>query len=164
MIQNTCISYKDNIHLRHIFKLGLMIEERAGSYYSCLAEKAADPDAKRLCRKLIQMRLCHIELIERSLGRWAPLLLDQESRNFFELELRKRGIFSSLPPAGLSEEGIIKYAIEQGNKIIDIYRSFEEAFSDTWRRAHIQDLWIEERNCIKELPAALDLKPAYIAA
>ncbi len=163
MIQRNVSSYRGEIHLRHIFKAGLMIEERAASYYASLADKAANPDAKDLCCTLIQRRISHIQLIEQSLSRWVPLLLGQEAHDFFDQELRNRGIFSGPPSQDLSKEAIARYAIDQGNKIVDFYRSFEDIFSDTWKRSHILELLIEERNRIKELTDTLKPEFSYSA-
>ncbi|MBN1526261.1 MAG: hypothetical protein JW919_01570 [Candidatus Omnitrophica bacterium] len=140
--------------MRHIFKVGLILEKRVEGFYVELAEKVLDPKAKDLCRKLARIAFHHAQLIEKTLSEWRILFFDRESLDFFEGELKRRNIFLDPPLADSSEEDIVKYAIGQEWKKIDFYRAFEDFFTDSWRRMHVKQLVMEERSCIKELVAA----------
>ncbi|MBN1526277.1 MAG: ferritin family protein [Candidatus Omnitrophica bacterium] len=146
--------FNGRVHLRHIFEVGLMIGKQGEAFYNALAEKVLDPAAKALSRNLARLERRHVQLIEAILSGWKSLSLNKESMDFYGQELKRRGIFKDPPLADATEEDIAEYAIHQEREMVDFYRAFENAFSDSWRRMYIQQLVTEERGCMRDLVAA----------
>jgi len=154
MLFNNGFSNNGRVHLRHIFEVGLMITKQGEAFYIDLAQKVLDPAAKALCRNLARIERRHVQLIETTLSEWRSLSIDKESMDFYGQELKRRGIFMDSPPADATEENVAQYAIRQERGMVDFYRAFEDAFSDSWRRMYIQQLVTEERGCMRDLVAA----------
>jgi rubrerythrin len=144
---------KNNIHLRHLLRIAISIEEQGENFYDNLAEKTENPDVRNLCRKLAVDEVRHRQYFEKTLNRWLPIPADLRSLELLKQKLKKKGIFSDPPPLDVSEEDMIKYAIEQENKTFDFYLSFESVFPDAWKRMHVQRLAEEEKGHAKKLMA-----------
>jgi rubrerythrin len=144
---------KNNIHLRHLLRVAISIEEEGENFYDNLAENAENPDVRNLCRKLAVDEVRHRQYFQKTLNRWLSIPADMRSLDLLKKKLRKKGIFSDPPPLDVSEEGMIKYAIEQENKTADFYLSFENSFPDAWKKMHVERLVEEEKEHAKKLMA-----------
>lgn len=145
------LKVKKNIHLRHLLRMGIQIEQQGEDFYDKLAEKAENLNVKHLCRKLAIDEARHRLFIEKTLYRWLPIPIDMRSLALFERELKKRGIFSDTPPPDASVEDLIRHAIEEEKKTMDFYLSFENSFPEAWKRMRIEKLAEEEKEHINKL-------------
>jgi len=144
---------KNNIHLRHLLRIAISIEEQGENFYDNLAEKTINPDVRHLCRKLAVDEVRHRQYFEKTLNRWLPIPSDMHSIDLLKQKLKKKGIFLDPLPPDVSEEDMIKYAIEQEKKTAEFYLSFENGFPDAWKRMHVERLVEEERSHAKKLMA-----------
>jgi rubrerythrin len=144
---------KTNIHLRHLLRVAISMEEEGENFYDNLAEKTENPDVRHLCRKLAVDEVRHRQYFEKTLNRWLPIPIRMHSLDLLNKKLKKKGIFSDPPPQDVSEEEMIKYAIEQENKTADFYLSIEDVFPDAWKRMHVERLAEEEKAHAKKLMA-----------
>jgi rubrerythrin len=145
------LKVKKNIHLRHLLRVGILLEQRGEDFYDKLTEKATNLNVRSLCRKLAIDEVRHKHFIEKILYRWLPIPIDIHSLALFERELKKKGIFLDSPSPDASVEDLIKYAIEQEKKMADFFLSFENAFPEAWKRMDIEKLVSEERGHINKL-------------
>jgi len=145
---------RKSIHLRHLLQIGILMEERGKNFYDKLADRAINPDVKRLCNKLAGDEIRHKQLIEDTLSHWLPFPIYPETLERLERKMNVRGIFLNPPPLDSKEEDMAKYAIEQEKKSADFYLSFEKTFPEIWKRMHVQNLAMEEKSHANDLIAA----------
>ena len=92
------VTQKKHVHLRHLLKMGILMEERGHDFYNRLAGKSNNPDTKRLCSRLAEDELRHKQLIENILSRWLSIPIDDKRLGLLEDEMKKKGIFLNPPP------------------------------------------------------------------
>jgi rubrerythrin len=143
------------LHLRHVMQMSILLEDEGQKFYAKLAEKSSNPKVKELCLKLVEEEKTHKRLFEGLFSRWLPFYIDKESMRLFEDELRRKGIFLDPPPLDTSELEMLKYAIDQENKMAEFYRAFEDVFPEAWRRMIIEQLVREEKEHAKRLMTLL---------
>lgn len=148
------ITRKKSIHLRHLFQIGILMEERGRDFYIKFADKVVKPEVKKLCNKLAEDEIRHKQLIEEALSHWLSFPIYPETLASLEDDLRKRGIFLTPPPPDSSEEEMAKFAIEQEKGTVNFYLSFEKSFPEAWKRMHIQKMVMEEQSHANDLIAA----------
>jgi len=79
------------------------------------------------------------------LSKWIPIPIDERLLSVFDEDLKLRGIFMNPPPPDSTEEEMVKYSVEQEEKMVQFYLSFERNFVDAWKRMHLERLVMEER-------------------
>jgi len=142
------------VRLRDVFRLAVAIEEEGIAFYGGLARRVNTPSVKALCSRLAAEEFSHKELFERQLGRWRALHTHKVLSSALLEHARKQGILIDPPGEGATEEAMAKFAIAQETKTAEFYLSFEKAFPQAWKRAHIQELVLEERRHEADLRAA----------
>jgi len=149
-LPNDDMSFRDHriegrVPMRHLFQAAILLEEHGENFYSTLAEKASDEEAKRIWQKLANDETTHKRLFEKTLSRWLPRPADSESLDSLIEELRSRGLFSNPPLPDATEEEVVQYAVHNEEVTADFYLSFEKAFPDAWKKLRIQELVTTER-------------------
>ena len=89
---------KKNVRLRHIFQVGLRIEERGTNFYQNLAQNSTHPEAQVLCLKLADDEVEHKDFFRKNLAHWDNLPMQDDILEEFDRELRFRNIFTDHPP------------------------------------------------------------------
>ena len=146
---------RKKLHLRHIFQMAILIEEKGQEFYYKLADKAVEANLKHMCRSIAQDEAKHKKLFEDTLFRWLPLTADREYLiSFAANELRARGIFLNPPDFTATEDDMARYSIDQEKKMADFYISFENSFPHAWKRMHLQQIVMEERKHASDLMTA----------
>ncbi len=143
------------LHLRHVLQLSIILEEEGRKFYELLGSRAVNQGVKDLCRKLVEDEIRHKKTFENIYFRWLPFYLDEATMQLFESELKRRGIFLNPPPSDTTEREMIKYAIDQEEKMAEFYAAFEKVFPEAWRRINIEHLVMEEREHAKQLMTML---------
>ncbi len=141
------------IHMRYVFQVAILAEERGKEFYNSLAEKTPNADTKNLCLRLARAEDAHRQLFQNILYQWLPLSADKEVLNALMREFSAMGLFLN-PPPDIEELDMVKYAISQEKTMADLYLSFEKAFPAAWKRMHIQTLVMAERSHASELMSA----------
>jgi len=141
------------VRLRDIYRLAVSMEEDGAAFYRRLAERAADPEAKKLCSRLADEEDVHRDIFKRQLDEWRVLPVHHTLWPALLEEVRQKGIFCCPPAADASEEEMTAYAIRQEVATMEFYRSFETAFPQAWKRARLHDLVVEEDRHARELRA-----------
>lgn len=146
--------FGENIRLRDLFRLAVMLEEEGRAFYLKMAEKASDPAVKELCLELAGEEVKHRDLIQSQLDRWRQLGVHAVQWPLFLEKVKKEGFFGDPPSAGADEKEMAAYAIRQEIKSAEFYALFEKAFPDAWKRVEISRLVTEERGHEARLRAA----------
>ena len=144
------------VRLRHIFRIGILLEEQGEAFYRSLSRRLSNPESEKLCLTLADDEARHRQLLEQALRRWIQIPISETEYKVLERNLQSKDIFSNPPSANASLQEVIQYAIEQENKSVEFYQSFEKSFdSDTWKLMHLQDLVREERAHADKLSSIL---------
>ncbi|MDD5208761.1 MAG: ferritin family protein [Elusimicrobiales bacterium] len=146
--------FGENIHLRDLFRLAVLMEEDGRAFYLKMAEKAADKNTKTLCSKLAEEESAHRQLFLDMLGHWNPLNVNPLTWPAFLEKVRKEGFYGDYLDENASEEQMAVYAMRQEVIAANFYQLFEEAFPEAWKRARLHKLVTEERAHEAKLRAA----------
>lgn len=146
--------FGENIRLRDLFRLAVLLEEEGRAFYLKMAEKAAAPEVKELCLELAGEEVKHRDLLQRQLDSWRPLAIHAAQWPAFLEKVKKEGFFGNPPGEGASEKEMAAYAIGQEIKSAEFYQLFEAAFPDAWKRLEIHGLVAQERAHEARLRAA----------
>ncbi len=146
--------FGENIRLRDLFRLAVMMEEKGRDLYLGMAEKSRLAGTKRLCAQLAEEETAHRQLFLDKLGAWDPLPVNIATWPAFIEKVRQEGLFEDAPGEDASEDQLAAYAIRQEIKTAEFYSLFEKSFPETWKRAHLHNLVLEERSHEARLRAA----------
>lgn len=146
--------FGENIRLRDLFRLGVLLEEEGGAFYLRMAGKAAGQAARALCLQLAAEEEKHRGLLQGQLNSWRPLGVHAVQWPLFLEKVKKEGFFGQPPADSASEREMAAYAISQEIKSAEFYRLFEDSFPEAWKRAEIHRLVAEERAHEARLRAA----------
>ena len=148
---NKAHTQEDSVRLRHLIQLGVRLEVKGESFYQDLSQRVSRPETKRLCLKLSQDEVNHRKLLESTLARWTPLQADEDTFAQFDSRLQAQGIFQEPSSGDVSEEEMVRYAIDQEKKMAGFYRSFEKDFPQEWKKGYVQRLVMEEESHAEQL-------------
>ena len=137
--------FGENIRLRDLFRLAVLLEEEGRAFYLKLAERAAAPAVKELCLELAGEEVKHRDRLQAQLDGWRPLAVHAAHWPAFLEKVKQEGFFGNPPGEGASEKEMAAYAIGQEMKTAEFYQLFETAFPDAWKRVEIHDLVVQER-------------------
>ena len=129
------------------------MEEEGKVFYERLAANARNANVKDICLGLARKELEHKQIIESMLHRWLPLPLDTRTAELLKSEIETNGIFMNAPLADAGEKAMVKYAVDQENRMASFYQSFEKAFPGAWKQMHLGELVMEERSHASQLIA-----------
>lgn len=146
--------FGENIRLRDLFRLAVLLEEEGLAFYLKMAEKASVPAAKELCLELAGEEVKHRDLLQGQLDSWRPLAVHAAQWPALLEKVRQEGFFGNPPREGASEKELAAYAINQEIKSAEFYGLFEQAFPDAWKRVEIHELVAQERAHEARLRAA----------
>ncbi len=146
--------FGENIRLRDLFRLAVLLEEEGLAFYLKMAERASVPAAKELCLELAGEEVKHRDLLQGQLDSWRPLAVHAAHWPAFLEKVRQEGFFSDPPGGGASEKELAAYAIRQEIKSAEFYGLFEQAFPEAWKRVEIHSLVVQERSHEARLRAA----------
>lgn len=146
--------FGENIRLRDLFRVAVMMEEAGRDFYLKLAEKASDGKTKELCSLLAEEETRHRLLLLNRLGRWHTLEINRLTWPAFLGKVKREGFFENAPGENASEEQLAAYAIRQEIKSAEFYQLFEQAFPEAWKRERLHNLVLEERSHEAKLRAA----------
>lgn len=146
--------FGENIRLRDLFRLAVLLEEEGLAFYLKMAEKASVPAVKELCLELAGEEVKHRDLLQGQLDSWSPLAVHPARWSAFLEKVKKEGFFGNPPGEGASEKEMAAYAISQEIKSAEFYGLFEQAFPDAWKRVEIHRLVVQERAHEARLRAA----------
>ena len=136
--------FGENIRLRDLFRLAVLLEEEGRAFYLKLAERAAAPAVKELCLELAGEERVHYTSFMVKLRGWRPLPPNLLTWPAFIAKVKAEGLFADAPADGATEDELAAFAIRQEQKTAEFYRMFEAAFPETWKRDSIGDLVTEE--------------------
>jgi rubrerythrin len=142
---------EEKIPMRHLFQVAILLEKEGKDFYTMLAEKALDGEAKKIWKKLANDETAHKRFFEKTLSRWLPRPADNKPLDSLIKELRSGGLFSNPPLPDATEEEVVEYAVHNEEMTADFYLSFEKTFPDAWRKLHIQELVNTERQHAEKL-------------
>lgn len=146
--------FGENIRLRDLFRVAVMMEEAGRDFYLKLAEKTSDVKTKELCFILAEEEARHWLLLLNRLGRWHTLEVNHLTWPAFLERVKREGFFENAPDDGASEDQLAAYAIKQEAKSAEFYQLFEPAFPEAWKRVRLHNLVLEERSHEARLRAA----------
>jgi rubrerythrin len=112
------------IRLRHLLQAGLMAEEYGLSFYQSLADRTQEKNVKEILEILAREEMRHKAVIQETLDRWIPLPFSHEIALELNEELKKRGIFQEPPDTAISEEDMIRWAIDQEERMARFYQDY----------------------------------------
>ena len=146
--------FGENIRLRDLFRLAVMMEEEGRTFYLRMVVRVRDPKTKELCASLAGDEARHKQIFEDMLGRWNPLNVNPLTWPAFLERVRQEGFFASPPGENATEDQLAAYAIRQEIKSAEFYRMFEPAFPIDWKRERLHRLVTEEEGHEAKLRAA----------
>jgi rubrerythrin len=146
--------FGDNVHLRDLYRVAVLIEEDGHAFYLKMAGKASDPDSRDLCLALAAEELRHRDLVNGQLAQWRELAPHAAQWPVFVEKVRAEGFFAEPPGEDAPVKELAAYAIRQEIKSAEFYKLFEDAFPDAWKRAQIHRLVEEELRHEAKLRAA----------
>ncbi len=146
--------FGENIHLRDLFRLAVMMEEQGRDFYLKMAEKTRDAKTKELCSLLAEEEARHWLLLLNKLSRWHKLEVNRLTWPAFLERVKQEGFFEDAPDESAPEDQLAAYAIRQEIKSAEFYQLFEAAFPEAWKRVRLHDLVLEERSHEARLRAA----------
>ena len=146
--------FGENIRLRDVFRLAVMMEEEGRIFYLRMVVRVRDPGTKELCASLAGDEAGHKQLFQEMLGHWNPLDLNPLTWPAFLARVKQEGFFESAPGENASEDQLAAYAIRQEIKSAEFYQMFEAAFPLDWKRERLHKLVVEEQGHAAKLRAA----------
>lgn len=146
--------FGENVHLRDLFRLAVLMEEEGRAFYLKMAKKAADVKTKELCSRLAEEESAHRQLFLEMLGHWNPLGVNPLTWPAFLEKVKKEGFYGDYLEEKASEDQMAVYALRQEAIAANFYQLFEEAFPEAWKRARLHKLVTEERSHEAKLRAA----------
>lgn len=150
--------------LRHVLYLGSLMERQAKAFYNGFAEKAQDAEVKELCAKLADEESQHFQLISDILAHWKRLPISKGDLAAMDANGRLREIFLHPPNSSASKREIIEYAMNEEKKMVDFYQTFDEEFSDIWKKARLWEMVEEEVRHVTKLQDMLSkLSSQFVA-
>lgn len=138
--------FGENIRLRDLFRVAVLMEEGGYSFYVKMSEKARDAKTRELCIRLAGEETLHRQLFLDRLNRWNPLEANRRTWPTFLEKVRQEGFFEDAPGENASEEQMAAYAIRQEVKAAEFYQMFEQAFPEAWKLMRLHNLVLEERS------------------
>jgi len=146
--------FGENIRLRDLFRLAVIMEEEGRIFYLKMADKATNEKTKQLCALLAEEESLHKQFFTNMLTRWKTLNVNPLTWPAFLERVKKEGFYAAPPAENASEEQLALYAIGQEIKSAEFYQLFEEAFPQDWRQIKLHTLVLEERSHETKLRAA----------
>lgn len=146
--------FGENIRLRDIFRLAVMMEEEGRSFYLRMVIRVRDPGTKELCASLAADEALHKQLFLDMLGHWNPLNPNPLTWPAFLERAKLEGFFGNAPGENATEDQLAAYAIRQELKSAEFYQLFEAAFPLEWKRERLHRLVVEEQGHAARLRAA----------
>jgi rubrerythrin len=141
-----------NVHLRHLLLLGVEAEKEGVSFYTRFERMSESRAVKDLCLRLAQDEARHLRVLKETLSRWRSIPTDEAAMEELRGELRKKGLFAT-PPLDTAEDEMLDFALGVEEKTAEFYASFEKEFPETWKKAHIEQLVLDERAHARDLRA-----------
>lgn len=139
-----------SVHLRHLLMLGAEVEKEGISFYTRFERMSEDQGVKELCARLAQDETRHGKLLEETLSRWRPIPADEAAMAALREDLTRKGLFAT-PPLDTTEEEMLEFALAVEEKTAEFYASFEKEFPETWKKAHIEQLVLDEKAHARDL-------------
>ena len=146
--------FGENIRLRDLFRLAVMMEEEGRTFYLKMVVRVRDPRTKQLCASLAGDEARHQQLFQEMLGHWNPLEVNPLTWPAFLARVKEEGFFESAPGENATEDQLAAYAIRQEIKSAEFYQLFEAAFPLDWKRERLHRLVVEEQGHAAKLRAA----------
>lgn len=138
--------FKKRIHLRHIYRVAIMVEDEGIRVYKALADAPVNENVKNLCAQLLADEQSHKKLFQAALSRWKALPEGKEDAlDELVRKLQDTGLFSPLPCAEAREKDILNFALELEHKTAEFYQSFEKNFPQVWKKMQIAQLVVAEK-------------------
>lgn len=145
--------------MRQALQVAVFIEQEGERFYRDLAAASQDEKIKAMCLKLAEDELAHRKIFEKSLGHWRTLHSKEENIKAYLKKLNLQGLFSSPAYLNASLEDLIENAVGYEKKTIEFYKSIENDFPETWKRMHIENIILLEKEHVDHLSL---LKPKSI--
>lgn len=141
--------------LRHVFYLGIKMEEQSEIFYKNFEETADDPDTKQLCSELAEEETQHQRVLEGILSHWQQIPVTDKDLKAIDADGRLSKLFTDPPATDTSTSELLKYAIKEEEKMIKFYANFETEFHSAWKLLKLQDMQDEEKTHIDRLYSRL---------
>jgi len=139
-----------HVHLRQLLTMGVEIEREGMQFYTRFERMSEDETVKALCIRLAADEARHLRLLEETLAQWRPIPADDAAMAALREELAARGLFAT-PPLDSTTEEMRGFALAVEEETAEFYASFETEFPETWKRAHIEQLVLDERAHARDL-------------
>ena len=155
--------FGENIRLRDLYRLAVMMEEEGRAFYLRMVVKVRAGKTKELCASLAGDEAMHRQFFTEMLGHWSPLGVNPVAWPAFLEKVKQEGFFEDAPGEDSTEDQLAAYAIRQEIKTAEFYQLFEPAFPEAWKRERLHKLVLEERSHEAKLRAAypnINLNPA----
>lgn len=146
--------FGENIHLRDLFRLAVLMEEQGRTFYMKMAARTRNVKTMELCTQLAEDETQHKQLFQKMLEHWNQLGVNIATWPAFLERVRQEGFFKNAPGENATEEQMAAYAIRQESKSAEFYQMFEAAFPEAWKRVRLHKLVDEERVHEAKLRAA----------
>ena len=141
------------VPLRNILQIAILVEATGEKIYTNLAKNSDSKENTEFFLKLAADEQRHKKFFEDILSRWIPREITLGTVKFLDNKLKEFGIFQDMPSPGSKTEEIVKYMIKQEKRMAEYYRSFEETFSEVWKKEKILELAGEELDHVSTLRA-----------
>lgn len=136
--------YGEDIRLRDLFRLAVLIEEEGLALYLNMAAKASKEETRKLCEDLAAEETVHLHMAQTQLGAWRSLPPNNQLWPAFLEKVRQEKLFGGAPGPQASEAEMAAFAIQQEKRTAEFYKLFEQSFPDAWKRAQMHKLMMEE--------------------
>ncbi len=139
-----------HVHLRHLLLMGVEAEKEGVRFYTRFERMSEDQGVRDLCARLAQDEARHRKLLEETLERWRPIPADEAAMAELRDELTRKGLFDT-PPLDTTDAEMLDFALGIEEKTAEFYASFEKEFPETWKKAHIEQLVLDEKAHARDL-------------
>jgi rubrerythrin len=140
-----------DVHLRQLLNVAVLLERDGATFYRKLAQGNIPSRVKELCQKFANEEETHQAILQNLSSHWIPLRRD--AGQVFDLysKVKEGRMFGNPPYSITSEQQLIAFAIEQENKLLDFYISFEKAFPEQWNRIKLEQIVMMGQAHVREL-------------
>jgi rubrerythrin len=119
------------------------MERRAFKFFKYFAKHAEDTEVKKLCVRLADIELQHMDAIEDMLSQWRDIPLTDQDVKTLNAKKTVKSLFVPIPDKGINKSGLLEFVMAQEDKIVDYYDKFLNKVSSGWKMRQLESIKIK---------------------